>query len=101
MIDLILLFFLCRGITATANRKGLKPWLWNLYTVLAWFLCEFIGFNIALAWLGFTSVQSPEQLLQILTRHPSLFLFSLFCAFGGYLLVRKRLESKPDIHPPV
>lgn len=98
MIDLILLFFLCRRIGATAARKGLKPWLWNLYTVLAWFLFEFVGFNIALAWLGYTSVQTPEQLLRILAQHPSLFLFSLFCAFGGYLLVRYRLEHRPD--PP-
>ena len=72
MVDLIALIFLCRMNGRLAVRKGLKASTWRLYTVLAWIGAEMIGLIVGLL------------------------LFSLVCAFGGFLYVKYLLDQRPD-----
>ncbi len=85
MIEFIVLFFLCKQIGALALQKGLNPTRWKWYTVLAWIGAEFLGFILGILLFGF------EQNDII-----GLILFSVVCAFGGYLWIRYLLENKPD-----
>ncbi len=86
MLEVILLFFLTRKIGELAVRKGLSPFRWKLYTILAWIVFEGMGTMLGIMWFGF----NPNDLL-------GLMLFAVAVAFGGYLLVRRILESRPDI----
>lgn len=97
MLEILLLFFLCRKIGKIARERGLKPFRWQAYTVLAFFLMEGIGLNLALSWLEVGELKSMEQITQFMMQHPGVFLFSLFTAFGGYLLVRMILEKRPEV----
>lgn len=85
MLELISLFFLCRRIGILAERKGLSPGQWKLFTVLAWIACEFIGLIIWIILFGF----DKTNLFGIMS-------FALACAFGGYLIVKATLDKKPD-----
>ncbi len=99
MIDVIILFFLCKKIGKTAKEKGLGPLKWKLLTILCWFLFEGIGLNFALGWLGYERINSITEMISIVGLNPSVIFFSLFCAFGGYLLVRFLLERKETKEP--
>ncbi len=99
MIDIIILFFLCKKIGKTAKEKGLGRLKWKLLTILCWFMFEGIGFNFALGWLGYEHINSITEMISILELNPSVMFFSLFCAFGGYLLVRFILENKETKEP--
>lgn len=94
MLDFIILFFVCRKIGKIAKEKGIGPIKWQLLTIFSWIVFEGIGFNIALGWLGYEKINSVVELMSILRYNPGVVLFSLFCAFGGYLLVRFFLERK-------
>lgn len=84
MLEIIALIFLTRKIGDKAVLKGLPAGRWKLYTVLAWFACEILGYIIGTYLLGgmggFFGVT----------------LFALFCAFGGYLIIKARLDGMPD-----
>ena len=83
MLEIIILIFLTRHIGELAVRKGLPPTRWKWITVGYWFLFEFMGAIIGILAFG------NENFL-------GLMLFSVACAFGGYLLVKYRLEKLPD-----
>jgi Na+/H+-dicarboxylate symporter len=86
MLEIILLVFLTRKIGELALRKGLSPFRWKLYTILAWIAFEGMGTLLGIMWFGF----NPNDLL-------GLMMFAIAVAFGGYLFVRRILESKTDI----
>ena len=96
MLDIIILFFLCRNIGRMARAKGLTPLRWQLFTIVAWIVCEIIGMNLALGWMGYAEIKTLNAMMAIIIKHPGIVMFSLFCAFGGALLVRYSLERKPD-----
>ncbi len=83
MLEIVALYFLCKMNGSIAIKKGLKPMTWKVYTIFAWIVCEVIGLMIGFSMFGQTN---PFAIIGI----------SLFCAFGGYLFVRKTLENKPD-----
>lgn len=83
MLEIIALVFLCKRNGALAEKKGLKPGTWKMYTVLGWILAEFVSLFIGMAMFG------KESLIAVLA-------IGLFGAFGGYLFVRYILENKPD-----
>ena len=83
MLEVIALIFLCKSNGKIAERKGLKPGTWKIYTVVAWIVAEFTGLLVAV------SMFDKSNLLAI-------FGIGIFSAVGGYLLVRKTLENKPD-----
>ncbi|MBU3713428.1 MAG: hypothetical protein FGM46_00600 [Ferruginibacter sp.] len=91
MIEIIVLYFLSRHIGTLAVSKGLKPFPWKIYTIVAWMVAEFLGMAIGI--IIFDVYIDPSVNARELVR---LMLFGLTCAFGGYLLVRRILESRPD-----
>jgi hypothetical protein len=98
-MDLIILFFLCRKIGKTAREKGLRALKWQLFTILSWFILEGIGLVVALEWLGYQNIKTTNEMIAAVTKNPGITFFSLFCGYGGYLLVRYILEKKEPIQP--
>ena len=66
-----------------AERKGKKPGMWKLYTVLAWIGGEVLG-----AVLAVILFQSEDYL--------SLLPIAIMGAIGGYLIIRAILSKMPD-----
>jgi len=85
MIEVLVLYFLCKQIGALALQKGLNAGRWKLYTILAWIFGEFTGFLLGISIFGF----DQNYLLGLIG-------FAVVCAFGGYLWIRYILENKPD-----
>jgi hypothetical protein len=85
MLEIILLIFLCKKIGEMAINKGLNPRRWKFYTIISWIIFEMLGCVTGMALFGF----DKNNLLE-------LFSFSILCAFGGFLLVRFRLENLPN-----
>jgi hypothetical protein len=83
MLEIIALIFLAGQIGKMATRKGQKPGMWKLYTVLSWIGGEIIGILIAV--VGFHN----EDYISMLP-------LALAGAFGGYLIVRAILSKMPD-----
>ena len=83
MLEIIALIFLCKRNGVLAERKGLKPGMWKLYTVIAWIVTEIFGVLVGMMMFGTTS------LIPVLAT-------GLFGAFGGYLFIRYHLERRPD-----
>ncbi len=86
MIEIIVLYFLCKQMGAAALQKGLKPSKWKILTVVAWITGEFAGLIMGVMLFGF----DQNNLLGLMA-------FAVACAFGGYLLVRASLEKMPSI----
>lgn len=85
MLEIILLIFLCKKIGVLAIEKGLNPRKWKFYTVVSWLVFEMVGCITGMALFGF----NQNNLVELLS-------FSIVCAFGGFLLVRFRLENMPN-----
>ncbi len=83
MLEIIALIYITKGIGRLAIVKGLKAGTWKIYTVLSWFITEFIGIGVGLFLLN--------------SRDPiALQLLGLIFAVGGFLIVRSILQKKPD-----
>jgi hypothetical protein len=81
MIEIIALIFILRSVGATAKQKGLSVSRWRWYTIAAWF-----GFEI------------PGLLIGYMINH-NLYMANLLAlgfAFGGYLLVKYKLDQISD-----
>ena len=85
MIEIIVLIFLTRQIGQMAIRRGLKPGNWKFKTVVFWILFEIMGMFFGISMFGL----SKDNILSVMA-------FSIVCAFGGYLVVRKQLERIPE-----
>jgi hypothetical protein len=83
MLEIIALIFLCKKNGVLAEKKGLKPGTWKLYTVIAWIVTEFFGIFIGMMMFGKTNLVA-------------VFATGIFGAFGGYLFIRYNLENRPD-----
>ena len=83
MLEIIALILLSRQMGKMATRKGQKPGMWKLFTVLAWIVGEFVGIMIAI--VGFHN----EDYISMLP-------LALGGAVGGYLIVRAILSNMPD-----
>ena len=94
MIEIFVLIFLCRKIGVMAEARGLKPGIWKFYTVLAWFVFEFAGLILGISLFGYQNLSTDLKNINDLM---GLMLFALFCAFGGYLFVRRKLEQKETL----
>jgi len=82
MLDIVILILLMPGIRKLANQKGLKPVLWQVYTVLAWFGAELLG--VTASFLLFADDLFPALVL------------GLACAGTSYFIVKNILQKKPD-----
>ena len=65
-----------------AERKGVSVGWWRFYAVMAWIGGEIFGVVISLALIG------QQLFFNVLT--------GIAFAFGGYLLVKYRLDKIPD-----
>lgn len=74
MLEIIALIFLGGQMGKMAIRKGQKPGMWKLYTVLAWIGGEVIGILISI--MAF----NKEDYMGMLP-------LALAGALGGYLIV--------------
>jgi len=83
MLEIIALIFLTKNIGALAQKKGLKPGTWKLYTVLCWFGAEVIGVILGMVILG------EEALLLAV-------LLGLGCAVASYFILKANLNKRPD-----
>jgi hypothetical protein len=83
MLEIIALVFLTRNIGELAIQKGLKPGAWKLYTVLAWFGAEILGFILGFAMGGEDGFGFA-------------FLFGLSFAVASYFIVKANLSKRPD-----
>lgn len=91
MIEIIALLFLCKKNGQLALQKGLPVGRWKLYTILYWFLAELLGMLLWVALLGMPAQPFTNgDLMGLLSK-------ALLSGFGGYLLVRARLENMPDM----
>lgn len=86
MLEIIILIFLCKKIGNLATQKGLSPVRWKWYTIFNWILFEILGSIVGVMMFGLD-----------MSNMIGLMAFALASAFGGYLLVRKKLEAKPDM----
>ncbi len=92
-MDIIVLIFLVLHIGRKAKAKGLNPGPWKLRLVLIWLLFEVAGFLIG-AQLFHVNINNI--LTGKMDNLSGLSLFSFACAFGGYLLVKCRLDKTPS-----
>jgi len=83
MLEIIALIFLTKNIGALAQKKGLKPGTWKLYTVLCWFGAEIIGAILFYMILG-------EESFYIAI------LLGMACAVGSYFILKAYLNKRPD-----
>lgn len=84
MLEIIALIFLTKNIGTLAEKKGLKPGTWKLYTVLCWFGSEILGAVIGVAVLG-----SENIILGVL--------LGLVCAVGSFFVLKANLNKRPDV----
>lgn len=84
MLEIIALIFLTKNIGALAQKKGLKPGIWKLYTVLCWFGAEIFGAIIAVGAFG------EENIIVAV-------LLGMACAAGSYFILRSNLNKRPDV----
>lgn len=82
MLEIIILVLLMPKVRNLANRKGLKPGLWQVYTVLAWFGAELLG--VTLYFLLFGEDLFPAAII------------GLGCAGTSYFVVQGIMQKKPD-----
>ncbi len=83
MLEIIALVFLTKNIGSLAQRKGLKPGTWKLYTVLCWFGAEILGALIGVLVFGSENIVGAV-------------LLGLACAVGSYFVLKANLDKRPD-----
>jgi hypothetical protein len=84
MIEIIAIYLTSKNIAEIAQGKGYSKGLWRFLTILSWIICEFIG-----AVFGFIVIGQEGGLL--------LYAFAIIGALLGVFIVRKIIDSKPDL----
>lgn len=83
MLEIIALIFLTKDIGKIADKKGLKPLTWKIYTVLGWVIAEIVGFVIALMFFDKTNLFS-------------IIIVGLTFAITSFYIIRSKLNEYPD-----
>lgn len=83
MIEIILLFFLCKRIGKLAQSRGLKATVWVIITILTWIGMEILGIGVALMFF------EKENILSVA-------LVGLLFGFMGYHMIHNYLQKLPD-----
>ncbi len=84
MLDIILMFFLCRRIKGIVEPKGYKPGPWQFYVVITWFGLEIGGAVVSAIVLG------SELTIALLS--------GVLCAILGSIALQRKAQSLPDIN---
>lgn len=83
VVSIVALYFLTKQIGRIAESKGERPRRWKIHTIVAWLFGDLIGEMIVFKFFG----------LNVFL----LFLFGIGLGYVGYLLVKQKLESLPDL----
>lgn len=83
MLEIIVLIFLTRDIGRLADRKGVKPSTWKIYTVFGWIISEIIGFVVGVMIFG------PDNIFSII-------LVGIAFAVTSYFIIKAQLNKLPD-----
>jgi hypothetical protein len=107
MIELILLFFMCRHNSRLAKERGLSSRKWILITIVLFFLFETVGLGLGMVHKNIIppkNYSDAEAFTREIAKYPGITLFALFVGVGGFLLVRYYLERRPAVkkdEPPI
>lgn len=83
MLDLIILYFLTKEIGKIAAQKGLKPFSWKIYTIIAWIASEIVGIVVGIMMFGVNNLVS-------------IILVGFTFAITSYFLIKAQLNRLPD-----
>lgn len=83
MLEIIALIFLTREIRKLAEKKGLKPITWKIYTVMGWLISETIGIFVGLMMFGMNNLVSVV-------------LVGILFAITSYFIIKAQLNKFPD-----
>ncbi|HEX8545715.1 MAG TPA: hypothetical protein VF691_02070 [Cytophagaceae bacterium] len=83
VVSIIALYFLTKQLGKIAESKGEIPSRWKMQAILAWLIGDMIGEMLVFQFFG----------LNVFL----LFLFGVGLGYVGYLIVKQRLESLPDV----
>jgi hypothetical protein len=83
MLEIIALIFLTREIGRLAEKRGLKPITWKIYTVIGWLFSETIGILIGVMIFGTNNLVSVV-------------LVGVLFAITSYFIVKAQLNKLPD-----
>jgi F0F1-type ATP synthase assembly protein I len=84
MIEIIVLYFLCKEIGKIAIAKGLSAGRWKFNLVMGWIAGEMLGIIIGFMFFG------KENLF-------SCILLALGCAATSYFIIKNYLSKLPDV----
>ncbi|WP_299252562.1 hypothetical protein [uncultured Cytophaga sp.] len=95
MLEIVVLYFLCKKNALLAEQKKLSKSRWVITTIFYWIL-----FEILMIALFSSFVKMDAEVIQeakTITNELLLMMGAgLLGGYLGYLLVRKRLENMPD-----
>jgi len=83
MLEIIALIFLTREIGRLAEKKGLKPITWKIYTVIGWLFSETIGILVGVMMFGMNNLVSVV-------------LVGILFAITSYFIIKAQLNKLPD-----
>ncbi len=83
MLEIIALIFLTREIGRLAEKKGLKPITWKIYTIVGWLISETIGIFVGVMMFGINNIVSVV-------------LIGLTFAITSYFIIKTQLNKLPD-----
>jgi hypothetical protein len=75
MLEIIILYFLCKNIGDRVERKGYERGIFIFFTVLSWIIFEILGIVF-----GYSVIKSSENIFQIIP-------FALIGGAVGYLIM--------------
>ena len=84
MLEIVALYFILKQMGALAKTKGLSPGRWKVFSLISWFVGEFIGFVAGLMFFGINNLISA-------------LLVGIAGAFTGYLAIKSNLSKRPDV----
>jgi hypothetical protein len=83
MLEIIALIFITGEIGRLAQKKGLKPISWKIYTIAGWILSEIPGLIVGLIIFG------KDNLFSVM-------MIGLTFAITSYFIIKAQLNKMPD-----
>ncbi|MEO8719956.1 MAG: hypothetical protein ABI297_04280 [Ginsengibacter sp.] len=83
MLEIIALIFLTKEIGRLADKKGLKPTTWKIYTIIGWLFSETIGILVGFMLFGMNNLVS-------------VILVGFTFAITSYFIIKAQLNKLPD-----
>jgi hypothetical protein len=85
MLEIIALIFITREVGKLAEAKGLKPFIWKIYTITGWIVSEVLGVFVGVIIFG------TDNIISVM-------LIGLTFAITSYFIIKAQLNKLPDQH---